>query len=209
MNSERYLAPIVGVVSGADDPEAVCELLSALPPEGGAPLIVVQRLDAERESAVVSSLAKVTSRTIGMAAEGMLTEQGHVYLLPARAVLTIKGGRVRVEESPKHSKQQPGDILLASLARDRRESAIAVVLSGGGSDGALGTQAVKRCGGLTFAQYPGSARFPSMPISAIDTGCVDRVLWPHEIARELARRDRTSLTTVNAMTAPMRKLTFG
>ena len=209
MNSERDLAPVVVVVSGVDDPEAVCELLSALPPEGGAPLIVVQRLDAERESAMVSSLAKVTSRPIGMAAEGMLTEQGHVYLLPAGAVLTIKGRRVRVEESPKHSKQQPGDILLASLARDRRESAIGVVLSGGGSDGALGTQAVKRCGGLTFAQYPGSARFPSMPINAIDTGCVDRVLWPHEIARELARRERTSLTTANSMTAPMRKLTFG
>ena len=205
MNSERDLAPVVVVVSGVDDPEAVCELLSALPPEGGAPLILVQRLDAERERAMVSSLAKVTSRPVHMAADGMLTAHGHVYLLPAKSVLTIKGRRVCVEADPKQS-TQPGDIVLASLARDRRESAVGVVLSGGGSDGAVGTQAVKRCGGLTFAQYPGSARFPSMPISAIDTGCVDRVLRPHEIARDLARREPTSLTAATTITAPMRRV---
>jgi len=64
------------------------------------------------------------------------------------------------------------------------------VLSGEGSDGALGIQALKQAGGLTFAQYPGSARFPGMPISAIETGCVEFVLRPNEIARELAQLSR-------------------
>src|SRR2546430_17685922 len=81
----------------------------------------------------------------------------------------------------------PGDILFTSLAKEHGHSAIGVVLSGEGSDGALGIQALKQGGGATLAQYPGSARFPSMPISAIETGCVDFVLRPNEIARELAR----------------------
>lgn len=201
MSSEPDIAPIVAVVSGVDDPEAICELLSSLAPEGVAALIVVQRLESKRERATASSFAKATSRPVVVAVDGMLTEQGHVYLLPAKTVLTINGRRVCVEADPEQVRQ-PGDILLASLARERRESAISVVLSGGGSDGAVGTQAVKRCGGLTFAQYPGCARFPSMPISAIDTGCVDRVLWPHEIARDLARLEHAGLISVNAMIAP-------
>jgi chemotaxis response regulator CheB len=84
----------------------------------------------------------------------------------------------------------PGDILFTSLAQERGVGAIGVVLSGGGTDGALGIQALRQVGGTTFAQHPGSARFPTMPINAIETGCVGFVLRPNEIARELARRYR-------------------
>ena len=62
-----------------------------------------------------------------------------------------------------------------------------MILSGGGSDRALGVRAIRQAGGITFAQYPGSARFPNTLISAIDTGCMDFVLRPNEIAHELAR----------------------
>jgi hypothetical protein len=79
---------------------------------------------------------------------------------------------------------------MISLAQEFGTNAIGVILSGGGTDGGLGVRAIKHAGGLTFAQYPGSARFPNIPINAIDSGCVDFVLRPNEIAHELARVSR-------------------
>jgi len=91
----------------------------------------------------------------------------------------------------------PADTLFTSLAQEFGRNAIGVILSGGGSDRALGIRAIKHAGGITFAQYPGSARFPNLPISAIDTGCVDFVLRPNEIAHELARISRRCELTRN------------
>jgi two-component system, chemotaxis family, CheB/CheR fusion protein len=121
-----------------------------------------------------------------MAQDGARIERNRVYLLPGGATLSVPGGHVCV---PKNggSIEYPGDVLFTSLAQLRGARAVGVVLSGSGSDGACGVQAIKRCGGVTFAQHPGSARVPSMPISAIETGCVDFVLSPCEMARELAR----------------------
>ena len=118
-----------------------------------------------------------------------MPERDHVYVMRANTTLTIVGGRFSVTPSAS-GPNRPGDMLFTSLAEDRGDRAIGVVLSGGGSDGALGVQAIRKYGGATFAQYPGSARFPSMPISAIETGCVDAVLRPNEIAHELIRRSR-------------------
>ena len=79
----------------------------------------------------------------------------------------------------------PVDALFKSLAEDSGEHAIAVVLSGGDSDGSLGGRAVRQAGGFTLAQRPETARFPDMPRHAIETDCIDLVLTPSEIAREL------------------------
>jgi two-component system CheB/CheR fusion protein len=177
-------SPIVAVASSEDDLEAVSELLSALPAECSAAFIVVQHLNAGREKLLAEALAKRTILPVVHAQDGMVAEQGHVYLIPANTTLTMTGRRIRV--TPNASRlHHPGDILFTSLAKERGDSAIGVVLSGVGSDGALGIQAIKQAGGTTFAQYPGSARFPSMPISAIETGCVGFVLRPNEIAREV------------------------
>jgi two-component system CheB/CheR fusion protein len=108
----------------------------------------------------------------------------------------MSGGRIRVTPDA-GGLHHPGDTLFTSLAEERGDGAIGVVLSGGGSDGALGIRAIKKGGGTTFAQYPGSARYPSMPISAIETGCVDIVLRPNEIARELVRLSRHTAPTVS------------
>ena len=183
-------SPIVAVASSADDLEAVCELLSALPAEYSAAfIIVVQHLNSGRERLLAEALARRTIFPVMHAHDGMVAEQGHVYLIPANTTLTMTGRRIRV--TPNASKlHHPGDILFTSLAKERDASAIGVVLSGEGSDGALGVRAIKQGGGTTFAQYPGSARFPGMPISAIETGCVGFVLRPNEIARELTRLSR-------------------
>jgi len=182
-------SPIVAVAASADDLEAVSELLSALPADYSAAFIVVQHLNAGRERLLAEALAKRTILPVTLAHDGVVAEQDHVYLTPANTTLTMTGRRIRV--TPNAGKlHHPGDILFTSLAKERGDSAIGVVLSGGGSDGSLGVRAIKQGGGTTFAQYPGSARFPSMPICAIETGCVGFVLRPNEIARGLTRLSR-------------------
>lgn len=178
---------IVAVASSAGDLEAVSELLAALPAVGGAVFVIVQHLDpARREMSLDEALAKRTNLPVVVAHDGVVPERGHVYVSRTNATLTIIGGRMRL--SPRAGGLYgPGNTLFTSLAEELGASAIGVVLSGGGFDGALGVRAIKHVGGTTFAQYPGSARFPSMPISAIETGCVDFVLRPNEIALELSR----------------------
>jgi two-component system, chemotaxis family, CheB/CheR fusion protein len=180
---------VVAVASSAGDLEAVSELLSALPAECGAALIIVQHLDSGRERLLFEALGKRTILPVIHAHDGAAVEQGHVYVITAKTTLTMSNGRIRVTPNP-GGLHHPGDILFTSLAKEPGHSAIGVVLSGEGSDGALGIQALKLGGGVTLAQYPGSARFPSMPINAIETGYVDLVLRPNEIAHELARLSR-------------------
>jgi two-component system, chemotaxis family, CheB/CheR fusion protein len=184
--------PIVAVASSAGDLEAVCELLSALSAECGAAFVIVQTLDSGRERLLARTLADRTILPVVPARDAMLAEPGHVYVITANTTVTTTRGRIRV--APKASGlHHPGDILFASLAEERGDGAIGVILSGEGYDGALGARAIQQRGGTTFAQYPGSARFPGMPISAIETGCVDFVLRPNEIARELTRLAATLL----------------
>jgi two-component system CheB/CheR fusion protein len=143
-------------------------------------------------------LAKRTLFPVVHAEDGVIPERDHVYVMRANTKLTIIGRRFSVTPSAS-GLHRPGDTLFASLAEDRGEGAIGVVLSGVGSDGALGIQVIRKAGGTTFAQYPGSARFPSMPISAIETGCVDAVLRPNEIAHELVRLSRNAASSADVV----------
>lgn len=191
---------IVAVTSSAGDLEAVSELLSALPAECGAALIIVQHRDSDRER-LLEALSPRTILPVLFAHDGVIAEQDHVYVMSAGTTLTMSGGRIRV--TPKAGgPHHPGDVLFTSLAEELRDRAIGVVLSGEGSDGALGIQAIKQGGGTTLAQSPGSARFPSMPINAIETGCVRFVLRPNEIARELVRLSGVSHANLGTSTSP-------
>ena len=193
---------VVAVASSAGDLEAVSELLSALPAECRAAFVIVQHLDSGSERLLFETLSQRTILPVIRAQDGLVPEQRHVYVMTANTTLTMTGGRLRV--TPKAGGlHHPGDILFASLAEERADSAIGVVLSGEGSDGAFGIQAIKQRGGATLAQYPGSARFPSMPINAIETGCVRFVLRPNEIARELLRLNSyASLANLGTITNP-------
>src|SRR6202012_4764056 len=97
-----------------------------------------------------------------VAQDGVAPERGYVYILSTNSTLTVVGGLLRLNQIPS-GLQAPGDVLLASLARDVGPAAIGVILSGRGADGALGIKAIRKAGGTTFAHYPGAARFPSMP----------------------------------------------
>lgn len=177
---------VVAVACSGGGLDAVSELLSALSPQCAATFILVRHLDPVREGLLLKTLSHSTILPVLRAQDDVATQQRHVYVMTANTTLTVTADRIRVTLKA-GGDHHPGDILFTSLAEERGQGAIGVVLCGEGSDGACGIQAIRQSGGATLAQHPGSARFPSMPINAIETRCVDFVLRPDEIARESAR----------------------
>jgi two-component system CheB/CheR fusion protein len=180
---------IVAVACFAGDFAAPAELVSALPADFCAAIVFVEQPSASRAKPLAVALAGRTTLPVMQAQEGWALERGRVYVIPPQMVPTIARGRIHVTPAAGEL-EQPADNLFISLAQESGDKAIGVILSGGGSERFLGIRAIRQAGGVTFSQYPGSARFPNMPISAIDTGCVDFVLRPNEIAHELTRISR-------------------
>jgi len=183
--------PIVGVGASAGGFEAFRELLKALPSDTGLALVLVQHLDPGHESLLAKLLSKATAMPVAEVEEGMAVEPNHVYVIPPNKTMGIRNGTLhltaRGEPTVKHL---PIDYFLTSLAEDRGNRAIGVILSGTASDGTMGLKAIKTEGGITFAQDIKSAKYDGMPRSAIAAGCVDFVLPPEAIASELARIGR-------------------
>jgi two-component system, chemotaxis family, CheB/CheR fusion protein len=181
---------VVGIGASAGGLDALVELLGALPATGMA-FIVVQHLDPTHESLLPEILAKKTTMAVSLATAGEAVKPDHVYVIPPDGLLTVHEGLIEVKRRTSAPERPfPVDLLFSSLAAAYGEGAIGVVLSGADADGSLGLREIKRAGGFTFAQQPESARFPTMPRHAIETGCVDLVLRPREIAGELARLSR-------------------
>lgn len=179
--------PIVGVGASAGGLEAFRELLQHVPTDTGLGFVLVQHLDPLHESALTSLLSRSTAMPVGEATNNILVEPDRVYIIPPNVNLTITKGRLKLQ--PRQQTRKPVrsiDVFFESLAQDRREQAIGVILSGTASDGTMGLEAIKAEDGITFAQ-DGSAKYDSMPRSAITAGCVDFVLSPENIAKELAR----------------------
>ena len=186
--SKRALFPIVGVGASAGGLEAFTQLLKALAPETGMAYVLVQHLDPSHESALTELLAKATEMPVSQVTDATPVEPDHVYVIPPNVDMIISKGILRLTpRSETRGYHMPIDRFLRSLAEDQRSNAIGVILSGTASDGTLGLAAIKAEEGITFAQDEKSAKFDGMPQSAIAAGCVDFVLPPDAIGRELAR----------------------
>jgi two-component system CheB/CheR fusion protein len=178
--------PIVGIGASAGGVEALEALFTAMPPDSGMAFVVVTHLDPRRESWLAKIIGHHTSMPVAEAQDGDAVEPGRVYVLPPAAILTIEQGRLRLRErGGELSERAPIDIFFSSLAEDRGEDAVGIVLSGGGSDGTLGIKAIKEHGGLTITQGSNRTepRFKDMPESAAATGLVDLVV-PVEVIPE-------------------------
>ena len=181
-------SPIVALGASAGGLEALFELFSALPPSTGASFVVIQHLDREHRSLLKELLAKKTQMPVAQIEEGQELLANHVYVIPPNTSLKVEGNRFRLApRDTSNAPHHPVDVFFMSMATSSESAAIGVVLSGGDSDGALGVKSIKDHGGITFAQTPASTKFPNMPQNAIDSGCVDFVLRPAEIANEIAR----------------------
>ena len=128
--------------------------------------VVVAHLAPGRESALAEILGRSTSLPVREAVDGETAEAGHVYVIPPDALVSMQQGRLQVQKAnPAKRERNPIDVFLGSLAEDDGERAIAIILSGAGSDGTLGIKAIKEHGGLTLAQGADGSRprHPGMP----------------------------------------------
>ncbi len=177
--------PIVGIGASAGGLEAFTKLLEHLPADTGMAFVLVQHLLPKHESALTELLAKRTSMPVTEVKEGMTVERDRVYVIPPDKKMALSNRVLHLV--PRDATTRPIDFFLESLARTQQSRAIGVILSGTATDGTLGLCAIKAEGGITFAQDEESAKYDSMPRSAIASGSVDFVLPPEKIAEELAR----------------------
>lgn len=168
---------VVGIGASAGGLEATATLLAALPADCGLAIVIVQHLDPTHRSQATEILARRTGLVVETARDGMRVEANHVYTIPSDRDAHFEGERLRLLKQPaKRLVHLPVDRLFRSLGEQFRERAIGVVLSGTGSDGSLGLEAIIAHGGIVLVQEPGSARFNGMPSNAIATGEASGVL---------------------------------
>ena len=178
----------VGVGASAGGLAVIGQFLAQVPADSGLAYVVVQHLDPTHKAMLVELLRRNTAMQVFEAAEAMRLEPNVVYVIPPNRDLTLVAGVLHLAPpSQPRGLRLPIDLLFSSLARALGERAVGVVLSGMGSDGTLGLQAIKSQGGLTLAQSPDSAQFDSMPKSAIAAGCVDIVGLPADLPSHILR----------------------
>ena len=183
--------PIVGIGASPGGLEAFSQLLRNLPQKTGMAFTLVQHLDPKYGSILPETLSRVTKIPVREAADNMVVEPDHVYVIPPNTPLAILHGVLHlIAGTLTPGQHTPIDYFLRSLAQDRGPKAIGVILSGTASNGAQGLEAIKAAGGITFAQDEKSAKFAGMPQCAIAAGCVDLILPPRAIASELSRIGR-------------------
>jgi two-component system, chemotaxis family, CheB/CheR fusion protein len=186
--SEPRGCPIVGVGASAGGLEAFRRLLGALPSNTGMAYVLVQHLDPHHESILAELLSEATPMEVSEVRGDVRVEPNQVYVIPPSKGLILEQGQLKlVPRPPAGSVHMPIDSFLKTLAQVQGSQAIGVILSGMGSDGTLGLQAIEAEGGIAFAQAPASAKYDAMPRSAIAAGGIDFVLSPEDIAGELTR----------------------
>ena len=178
--------PVVGAGASAGGLEALTQFLRALPPDTGMAFVIVQHLAPTHASSLAEILSRATSMPVREVRDESPVEPNHVYVIPPGCDMVIVRGVLQLLPQERRARHRGIDQFFRSLAEDCGHLAIGVVLSGSASDGTLGLEAIKAEGGITFAQDD-SAQQDSMPRSAIASGCVDFVLPPEEIAREIGR----------------------
>jgi two-component system CheB/CheR fusion protein len=180
--------PIVGLGASAGGFEAFSEFLKILPTDTGMAFVLVQHLDPNHKSQLTELLGRSANLPVVEAKDGIEVSPNHVYVIPANAGITITHGRLRLSPRKQNeSPPMPVDAFFRSLANEQQDRAIGIVLSGTGTDGTLGIEAIKGEGGITFAQHESSAKYYGMPGSAFSSGSVDFMLTPEGIAAELRR----------------------
>jgi two-component system CheB/CheR fusion protein len=176
---------IVGIGASAGGLESFTELLGRLPINTGLAFVFIQHLDANHPSLSTEILKKATRIPVKEVRNQEKLEPNHIYVLPPNFEITLSHDILRLAPRSKSHPPKPIDTFFKSLAKERGTQAIGVVLSGRGDDGTEGLRAIKLSGGPTLAQTPKTAKYDSMPRSAIEAGAVEIILPPHGIADEL------------------------
>ena len=197
---------IVGIGASAGGLDAFRAFFSRMPVDSGMAFVLVQHLDPDYKSALAEIIGECTAMPVVQASDGTVAAPNTIAVIPENAILRIEGGvlRVALPESPT-ARRSSIDTFLVSLAEDQGENAVGIILSGFGSDGTAGIEAIKEGGGLTLSEaaFDHRAKF-GMPQSATAGGFVDYVLRPEEIpARLLEHRNFRSRGGAHDLNEPM------
>jgi two-component system chemotaxis response regulator CheB len=178
---------VVALAASAGGLAALSQVLSALPPDFPAAMAVVQHLDPRHRSLMADILSRRTELKVKQAEEGDVVAPATVYIAsPNRHLLVNPDGTLSLSQSELvHFVRPSADLLFESVAASYKDRAIAVVLTGTGSDGAKGVQAIKKMSGTVIVQDEKTSEFFGMPGAAIHTGNVDFILPLEEIASAL------------------------
>jgi len=179
---------IVGVGASAGGLEALEKLFEGMPTDSGLAFVVVQHLSPDFKSLTDGILARKTRIPIRVVEDGLRIDRDVIYLIPPKKDMIVSGGRLLLsDKDPTQLLALPIDHFFRSLAQDAASRAVAVILSGTGTDGSRGVRDVHDAGGLLIVQDPETAKFDGMPRSALGSGVVDLTLAPEAIPEALRR----------------------
>lgn len=179
---------VVGIGSSAGGLDALEQFFTTMQPDCGMAFIVISHLSPDHVSVMPALIGRFTRMKTFQIESGMQVEPNCVFVTPSNKDVAIMNGFFQLMEAAEtRGLRQPIDYFFRSLAHDQRDLAIAIVLSGSGSDGASGVREIKAELGLVMAQDPDSAKYNGMPISAISTGVVDYVMPADKMPEQLLR----------------------
>ncbi|MBU5635298.1 PAS domain-containing protein [Geomonas sp. Red69] len=183
---------VVGLGASAGGLAALEKFFDAMPPNSGMAFVVIQHLSPDFKSLMDDLLARHTKMSIHRVTNGITLRSNSIYLIPSKTHMTVAKGKLYLTELlPAQHSELPIDVFLRSLAEDSGPQAIAVILSGTGTDGSRGVRDIHDAGGLVLVQTVDSAQFDGMPRSAIATGFCDLMLDPDEMPAAIVRYART------------------
>lgn len=173
----------VGIGASAGGLEALRLLSHHLPENVGATYIVTQHMAAQHKSMLTDLVGRETALPVETITDGLRPKPNTIYITPPNQDLVVEGDTLKLCEPSKEPGAPKPSVnrFFRSLATERRERSIGVILSGTGSDGAYGIQAIRAAGGITIVQDEGSAKYEGMPNAAIETGCADLIMSPEDV----------------------------
>ena len=179
----------VGLAASAGGLEAVSLLAQNLPADANAVYVLAQHMSPTHKSLLTELISRETSLPVVELGKPVVPKQCTIYVTPPNTDVVYRDGKLELLEPAGHmaTPKPSADRLFKSLAAECHGQCVAVVLSGTGSDGSYGVQAIREAGGITIAQDTSSAKYDGMPASAIETGCVDLTLTPEQIGQHLEK----------------------
>jgi two-component system CheB/CheR fusion protein len=177
---------VVGIGASAGGLRALEDFFDHVPDDSGAAFVVVQHLSSDFKSLMKELLERHTTMGVHRAQEGLALQPNNIYLIPPRQTLVVREGQLHLLAPPDLPRGQPNfsiNLFFESLAKAYGEKAVGIVLSGTGSDGSFGLEAISEGGGVALVQSPETAEFDGMPQSALATGIIDQALAPRDLAR--------------------------
>jgi two-component system CheB/CheR fusion protein len=184
--TNKYDHYIVAIGASAGGLEAIHEFFDSMVDTPNISFILIQHLSPDYKSLLVELVSRHTNMKVSEAEDSKEIEKKCIYVIPNTKLITIQNDQLKL--SQKKNDRSPNnavDIFLYSLAKEKKNKAIAVILSGTGTDGTKGTEAIKKEGGLVIVQDPATAKFDGMPNSVITAGNADFILPPAAICDEI------------------------